>query len=212
VTPEEDPGSLVALWDWRRRVTDLYGEVRATSDPVAAWRRWREVRDQLYATHPQSPIPPGERASFAGLSYFAYDPAYRVLADVVEEPGTETSVGGSAGPTFAFTRFATASFELFGGERTFGLYWLEGYAGGTFLCFRDATSGSETYGAGRYLLDTAKGADLGRDGDGRLVLDLNFAYQPSCSYDPRWACPLAPPENRLDVAVEAGERQASEEK
>ena len=74
-----------------------------------------------------------------------------------------------------------------------------------FLPFRDATSGSETYGAGRYLLDTVKGADLGDDG-GRLVLDFNFAYNPSCAYDPRWACPLAPPENRLPVAVRAGER------
>jgi uncharacterized protein (DUF1684 family) len=82
---------------------------------------------------------------------------------------------------------------------------MDGYAGGLFLSFRDATSGKETYGAGRYLFDTAKGADLGGEG-GRLVLDFNFAYNPSCSYDPRWACPLAPPENRLPVAVRAGER------
>jgi uncharacterized protein len=92
------------------------------------------------------------------------------------------------------------------GERlTLGLYWMDGYAGGLFLSFRDATSGKETYGAGRYLFDTAKGADLGSDGD-RLILDFNFAYNPSCSYDPRWACPLAPPDNRLQVAIEAGER------
>ena len=71
--------------------------------------------------------------------------------------------------------------------------------------FADATSGDETYGAGRYVLDTIKGADLGVDGD-RLVLDFNFAYNPSCSYDPRWVCPLAPPANRLAVAVRAGER------
>ena len=203
----EDRGSLVALWDWRRRVTDLYGEIRAADDPVAAWNRWREVRDELFASHPQSPVPPEERASFRGLSYFDYDPAFRVTAVVTEDAAPEeAAVGGSAGSTFAFTRFATASFDLGGEPRTFGLYWLEGYAGGTFLCFRDATSGRETYGAGRYLLDTAKGADLGDDGDGRLILDFNFAYQPSCSYDPRWACPLAPPENRLGVAVEAGEK------
>jgi uncharacterized protein (DUF1684 family) len=70
---------------------------------------------------------------------------------------------------------------------------------------RDATAGTTTYGAGRYLLDTVKGADLGMEGD-RLVLDFNFAYNPSCAYDPRWVCPLAPPPNRLDVAIEAGER------
>ena len=86
---------------------------------------------------------------------------------------------------------------------------MEGYAGGLFLPFRDATSGGETYGAGRYLLDTAKGADLGGNGDAtELVLDFNMAYHPSCVYDPRWNCPLAPPENRLGMAVRVGERLA----
>jgi hypothetical protein len=84
---------------------------------------------------------------------------------------------------------------------------MAGYAGGLFLPFRDATNGHETYGAGRYILDGAKGADLGGDAaTGRLVLDFNFAFQPSCAFDPRWACPLAPPENRLDLRIEAGER------
>ena len=73
-----------------------------------------------------------------------------------------------------------------------------------FLPFRDATSGKSTYGGGRYLLDTAKGADLGGDG-ATLRLDFNFAYHPSCHYDPQWVCPLAPLSNRLTVAIEAGE-------
>ncbi len=73
-----------------------------------------------------------------------------------------------------------------------------------FIPFRDATSGQTTYGGGRYLLDTAKGADLGTNGDA-LVLDFNFAYHPSCHYDPQWVCPLAPPPNRLAVPIEAGE-------
>ena len=85
------------------------------------------------------------------------------------------------------------------------LFWLDAYGGGLFVPFADATSGAETYGAGRYALDTIKGADLGTQ-RGRLVLDLNFAYQPSCSYDVQWTCPLAPPANRLEVAVRAGER------
>jgi uncharacterized protein (DUF1684 family) len=100
-----------------------------------------------------------------------------------------------------FVRFARALTE----PMTLDLYWLDAYGGGLFVPFRDATSGDESYGAGRYVLDTIKGADLGAR-HGRLVLDLNFAYQPSCSYDPRWTCPLAPPANRLDVAVRAGER------
>ena len=85
---------------------------------------------------------------------------------------------------------------------------MAGYAGGLFLPFRDATNGTETYDAGRYLLDAAKGADLGTDPEGRLVIDFNFAFQPSCAFDPRWACPLAPPENWLDLAVSGGERIA----
>jgi uncharacterized protein (DUF1684 family) len=91
--------------------------------------------------------------------------------------------------------------------RQLSLFWLPDYAGGLFLSFRDATNGAETYGGGRYLLDTAKSADLGGDpGADTLVLDFNFAYQPSCAFDPRWVCPLVPPENHLDLPVRAGER------
>jgi uncharacterized protein (DUF1684 family) len=90
---------------------------------------------------------------------------------------------------------------------------MAGYAGGVFIPFRDATNGTETYGAGRYLVDGAKGADLGampgaNPGEWALILDFNFATQPSCAFDPRWACPLPPPENRLDLAIRAGERLA----
>jgi len=104
-----------------------------------------------------------------------------------------------------FRPVATAAFELRGKSCRLEVQWLEGYGGGVFLSFRDTTSGEETYGGGRYLYDTVKGADLGDDG-GRLVLDFNFAYNPSCAYDPSWVCPLAPAANRLAVAVGAGER------
>jgi hypothetical protein len=107
----------------------------------------------------------------------------------------------------AFSRFGLARFVHAGTEMSLELYWLEGYGGGLFVPFADATSGEQTYGAGRYLLDTVKGADLGQQ-DGRLVLDFNFAYPPSCAYDPRWTCPLPPPANRLGVPVRAGERLA----
>ncbi len=88
---------------------------------------------------------------------------------------------------------------------TLDLWSFEQYGGGLFLPLKDATAGDTSYGAGRYLLDTAKGADLGGS-DGRLVVDLNFAYHPSCRYDDRWQCPLAPPGNVLSAAVRAGER------
>ena len=85
------------------------------------------------------------------------------------------------------------------------VFWVSVYGGGVFIPFRDATNGIETYGAGRYLLDTVKGADLGGT-DGRLIVDFNYAYHPSCTYDPKWSCPLAPPSNRLTVPIRAGER------
>jgi len=93
---------------------------------------------------------------------------------------------------------------LLGASAALELFWLEAYGGGVFLPFADTTSGETTYGGGRYLLDTIKGADLGVD-HGRLVLDFNFAYKPSCSYDPRWVCPLSPASNRVPLAVRAGE-------
>ena len=179
--------------------------MREAADPEAAWQHWREARDELFRTHPQSPLPPVARTAFRGLEYFAYDPAARVTAEVADAPAEPEPVRTSGPEPLVFRRFGRASFELGGRPLELELYWLEGYGGGVFLPFRDETSGRETYGGGRYLLDTVKGADLGVD-DGGLVLDFNFAYNPSCSYDPRWVCPLAPPANRLGLAVEAGER------
>jgi uncharacterized protein (DUF1684 family) len=196
------------LLEWKRRVFALYAEVRAAPGPETAWRAWRTAKDDLFHSHPQSPIPAGERGAFAGLPYFDYDPALRVVAEVEPADEARILIAGSGEEPTPFRRFASAVFELNGESRRLALYWLEAYGGGVFLPFRDGTSGSETYGAGRYLLDTVKGADLGEE-DGRLVLDFNFAYNPSCSYDPRWACPLAPPENRLPIAIRAGEMASS---
>jgi uncharacterized protein (DUF1684 family) len=193
------------LLDWKRRVFMLYAEVREAADPKAAWKQWREVRDDLFRNHPQSPVPTGDRAAFAGLAYFEYDPSVRVPACVEPGDGALRAIGSSGEEPIVFRHFATAQFELAGAVRSLALYWLEAYGGGVFLPFADATSGAETYGGGRYLLDTVKGADLGEE-DGRLVLDFNFAYNPSCAYDPRWVCPLTPPPNRLPIPVRAGEK------
>jgi uncharacterized protein (DUF1684 family) len=202
--------ALLDLLDWKRRVFGIYAETRAASDPQAAWIRWREARDELFASHPQSPLPPEDQAAFVGLPYFDYDPGARVLADIApaEPEQYDIATSGEEEGTYGFTRFAHAMFELEGKPCQLELYWLDGYGGGLFLSFRDGTSGSETYGAGRYLLDTVKGADLGMEG-ARLVLDFNFAYNPSCAYDPQWVCPLVPPPNRLTVPIRAGERYSS---
>ena len=159
----------------------------------------------MFISHPQSPIPAAERSSFGGVDYFEYDPEGRVLARVSPTDSQTYEIATSGNDTYSFTRIATAGFELRGESLALEVYWLEGYGGGVFVPFRDATAGHSSYGAGRYLLDTVKGADLGSEGD-RLVFDFNFAYNPSCSYDPKWVCPLAPPPNRLDVPIEAGER------
>jgi uncharacterized protein len=216
----------IELADWRRQVSDLYAEVRdtAATDPEDAWNRWRAVRESLYREHPQSPVPAGDRASFHAR-HWPYDPALRfelrVLADDPAKAATEAPVAGlggvagfgslllpvSTGGEQSFTRIGFIDVPFLAGERRLGLYWMAGYAGGLFLPFRDATNGTETYGAGRYLLDAAKSADLGGDIARRtLILDFNFAFQPSCSFDPRWSCPLSPPENRLGIRIEAGER------
>ena len=124
-----------------------------------------------------------------------------------ETPSRPREITASTGRTFSFTRIGIASFELEGVEHELELDWNDGYGGGLFLAFTDQTSGETTYGGGRYLIDTVKGADLGFDrASGTAVLDFNFAFNPSCSYDARWACPLAPPANRLPIPVTAGEQ------
>jgi uncharacterized protein (DUF1684 family) len=186
----------------------LYARVRAEADPARAFAAWVAERDDLFAHHPQSALPPERRAGFGGLSYFPHDPGGRVLADVVPAERRRYDVPSSGGEAMAFERIGLARFALDGTPCELELYWLVGYGGGLFVPFADATAGAQTYGAGRYLLDTVKGADLGTR-DGRLVLDFNLAYNPSCSYDPRWSCPLAPPPNRLRIPVRMGERHVA---
>jgi hypothetical protein len=197
----------LALLDWKRRVFSLYAAVRAL-EPEAGWELWRETRDELFRSHSQSPLPADRRASFEGLEYWPYDPDARVLAELQDIEAPPQPVETSGTEPILFRPFARASFDLRGERLSLEVAWLAAYGGGVFLSFRDATSGRESYGGGRYLLDTVKGADLGED-DGRLVLDFNFAYNPSCSYDPSWVCPLAPPANRLTLAVDAGEKHRS---
>ena len=262
----DEPTDELTLADWRRRVADLYAEVRRRirTDPDGALTTWRETREALYRDHPQSPVMPDARATFRAL-HFPTDPTLRFevaiqpeddaasaasavgdrpeVAPTAETLGLEvaagtagllpTGIGGAAplilpavdafslgfavpqlelpmssGGTMRFRRIGFVEVPFPAGSRRLGVFWMEGYAGGLFVPFRDATNGHETYGAGRYLLDAAKSADLGGDLNGTLLLDFNFAYQPSCAFDPRWACPLAPPENWLDIPIRAGERIA----
>jgi hypothetical protein len=202
-SPPDIAISELDLLGWKREVFALYQRVREL-EPEAAWREWRAGRDRLFATHPQTPLGPDTLARFGALRFFAYDPAFRVTGSVMATEPAYREIDSSTGERIRFRQFGRVEFELAGDSQALPLYWLEGYGGGLFLPFADATNGGDSYGGGRYLLDTVKGADLGGE-DGRLVLDFNFAYNPSCAYDPRWTCPLPPRQSRLPLAVTAGE-------
>jgi uncharacterized protein len=194
------------LAQWRRRVSDLYAAVRAGQDPERAHALWRAGRDELFRSHPQSPLAPGDPLRATGLPYWPYDPALRFGLPLLPPPSPAPVLALSAGAD------GTAPLRLAGRielppplSAVLDVWWLAQYAGGLFLPLRDGTAGTASYGGGRYLLDTAKGADLGGTADA-LVIDLNFLYHPSCRYSPAWQCPLAPPGNTITAPVRAGER------
>jgi uncharacterized protein (DUF1684 family) len=201
-----DPVALLDLVDWRRTVGDLYriGEQDAVE-------KFRAGRDRLFKSHPQSPIEPEERASFTGLHYFPHDPTYRVQARIQAADGSELLIdtGGEDGAV-RYRRAGELVFRLAGEPCKLTVLSLAQYAGGLFVPFKDTTAVHQTYGAGRYLFDTAKDTDglvlEITPGSPEVVIVFNYAYNASCAYSPRWACPLAPPENFLRVPVTAGER------
>jgi uncharacterized protein (DUF1684 family) len=184
--------NALELLDWRRRVADLYAAIRADDDPARAHDHWRRTRDDLFATHPQSPGP-------GPLEVAPYDDRWRSEVAVQTAEASELRVPTATDGVVVFDRVGTLQTPW--GD--LDLWQLRQYAQGLWLPVKDASP--RTYGGGRYLLDTAKGADLGSTADGRLLLDLNFLYAPSCAHDPRWVCPLAPAGNVLDRPVEVGE-------
>ncbi|MDQ1627934.1 MAG: uncharacterized protein QOI54_1678 [Actinomycetota bacterium] len=198
----------LSLLDWRRRVGALYAEVRAATDPADGHRLWRRGRDELFAGHPQTPLLPPDRAVFTGLPYAPYDPALRFTVEVDPDVAPQRmQVQTGTDGVVPFQRIGVAHLDGLG---DLDVWWLATYGGGVFLPLKDATAGTATYGGGRYVLDTAKGADLGGGVLGSsLVVDLNFAYNPSCAYDPAWACPLAPAGNTLAAPVWGGELYGS---
>jgi hypothetical protein len=188
----------VELLSWRRATLAMYAEARAAPEPASGWAEWRRRRDRLFAGHSQSPIE--DRVGFTGLPYRPYAPELRFLATVRPAPPARLDVATSDG-VLPLDRIGRVDLPV----GSLDVWWIGGYGGGLFLPFADPTNGQTSYGGGRYLLDTVKGADLGGDGD-RLVVDFNFGYHPSCRYSPRWSCPLAPEGNRLAVPIHAGEQ------
>jgi len=171
------------------------------AEDIADLNEFRREKDAFFRTDPMSPVPPGERQSFAGLAY--YEPAAALSFDVIPEPFDEIEpvvLQTSDGDTRAYDRWAHLTFEVDG--RSVGLtVYRDPDTGGLFLPFRDATSGTETYGAGRYL-------ELPVLEDGSIRLDFNYAYHPFCAYSPQYSCPIPPIENTLTVPIRAGERNS----
>lgn len=196
---------MLDLLDYRRRVTELYTAVRAAAGDPAACTAFRRAKDDLFRTHPQSALDAAHKTSFSGLHYTPYDAAYRVVVrvDTQVEPEVLKVELGEDGH-FSYRRFGKVTFSVPSGTGRLSLFWIMGYGGGLFLPFGDASNRHSTYGGGRYLYDTIKGADLGA-GLEEMVLDFNYAYNPSCAYNPRWVCPLSPPENRLPFSIGVGE-------
>lgn len=197
----------IALADWRRTISESYAAVRNApeSGRIFAWQDWRATRNDLFKIHSQSPLERHQRADFSGLPYFEYRPEYCVEATLASDVASESfQVYLSTDGDFNYSRVARAHFAINGIAAQLTLFWIEGYGGGLFLPFKDGTNGRETYGGGRYLYDTIKGVDLGVSPE-KIILDFNFAYNPSCAYHPRWVCPLSPRENTLPFPISAGE-------
>eukprot|EP01119_Soliformovum_irregulare_P002548 TRINITY_DN12794_c0_g1_i1.p1 TRINITY_DN12794_c0_g1~~TRINITY_DN12794_c0_g1_i1.p1 ORF type:complete len:238 (-),score=66.48 TRINITY_DN12794_c0_g1_i1:39-728(-) len=207
------PGNPLSLADWRKTVSHLYWTVRersARGDPSeTVWQDWQDQRNHLFKTHSQSALDDDQKANFEKLDFFPYNPKLRVIGKVVTE-GVKKETHTIKLPhdgNFNFTRFAHVHFSIGDQPQVLSLYWVNGYGGGLFLPFKDGTNRTQTYGAGRYLFDAIKGADLGTDdAKGEIIIDFNYAYNPSCSYNSDWVCPLSPSENKLSIPIEAGEK------
>jgi uncharacterized protein (DUF1684 family) len=202
------------LYDYRCRVAHMYRQrtrsILDGEDPHGVWQRFCAARDELFAHHPQSALDEEQRRTFRGLRYFPYNPSMRFVVDIdTDVEPVQRQVTMNANETMPMTTVGRVRFIVDGEPATLSLYWLEVYAGGLFLPFRDQTCPHESYGGGRYLFDTLKGSELlpatAVPSWKRIVLDFNYAYNPSCAYNDRWLCPLAPGENTLGVPIRAGE-------
>ena len=158
----------------------------------------RAGKDRFFRTSTESPLT--DKAGFTGLRYYQPELSYQVTARL--EPFADKTqklvVRMSDGSEEVYDKFAHAVFSINGETCRLLIVKLDDTYS---ILFRDATSGKETYGGGRYL--ELEPADLSNN---QAVLDFNKAYNPYCAYTPTYACPLPPAENTLSVAVRAGER------
>lgn len=208
--------SYFDLYDYRLRIAEHYRQrnaaLLANEDAATTVEMFRRAKDAVFATHSQSALDTKQKQVFKGLHYFPFNPALRfsVIVDTTVEQSKQEVVM-NATEAMAMTTVGQVTFTTAGQAVTLSLYWLDIYGGGLFLPFRDTTCTQESYGGGRYLFDTIKGSNalshINERGQTQLTLDFNYAYNPSCAYNDAWTCPLAPVENRLNVALPAGEKK-----
>ena len=156
----------------------------------------REAKDEFFATSHESPLDHLTQAGFKGLRYYEPNPDLVFTLPLEPGDGSEVRVQTSDGQERLYGRAGTVTFEVDGDTAKLTLY-STGHAG-FFIPFRDATSGNDTYGAGRYL-------DIEPNHDGTVTIDFNLAYNPFCTYNEAYSCPLPPMDNWLQVRIEAGE-------
>lgn len=159
---------------------------------------FRKHKDEFFKSDPHSPLSREQKRAFKGLTYFPENPDLRFDAEV--EPFAEhlhVHMQTSTGDVEEYAKYGTFRFKVDGEPAVLTVYVSED--GSAFVPFADATSGSETYGAGRYL-------ELDYHGGSRFHVDFNLAYNPWCAYSPEYSCPIPPTENRIQVPIRAGEK------
>ncbi|MGB8648902.1 MAG: DUF1684 domain-containing protein [Anaerolineae bacterium] len=162
---------------------------------------FRQMKDEFFRDHFQSPLTAEQKKEFKGLPYYPENPDLRfeLSLQAYNQPG-RVQMQTSTGAVQDYIRAGQIHFEVNGEPVFLQVYQSADGAGGYFLPFVDATAPAETYGAGRYLEPEPLGGDL-------LAVDFNLAYNPYCAYNDRWSCPLPPAENRLTARIEAGEKR-----
>ncbi len=165
-------------------------------------QEFRAEKDEFFARHPQSPLSHEQKHNFEGLKYFPENPALRQEVSLDVFPNQETvSIQTTGGTPQSFKRYGHFKFNVDGQTAELTLYSNQD---GFFLPFADSLAGQETYPAGRYL-------EVEKLPNGKFLVDFNLAYNPYCAYNEQWSCPLTPAENRLKVAIRAGEKIFHEE-
>ncbi len=163
---------------------------------MSALTRFRQQKDDFFRSSPDSPI--ADAVGFEKLDYYDEDRSLALELEIQPGDGSEVRIQTSDGQERVYTREALVSFEVDGKDTSLTLYGTD-HGDGYFLPFRDATSGKETYGAGRYL-------DIHPQSGGYVTIDFNLAYNPYCAYNDAYSCPLPPGENWLQVPIRAGEK------